>query len=373
MTRAGGSLHVPVILFAILVFCVALLFNLGEISIPKFALFAYGTLWGIYTFHVLSLPIETWTLIRIPIFVVSSFLFLFVVPNFIDFDDFLLIIYLLTTALSIIGLPTLILGEYQLLGLVVKTHNVTKALPLFSTPIYPLKSLLANPNPFGFVTGIGFVSGLSLYYRDRRFGHIPILIVLFAGVLLSASRGALLTTLVGVGVLSAYTCLGLKVVYAAIISGLASVVYSLAALIGFVPDIIGIPGLIPRRIELWMIGIQAISDYLLFGTGFLPLGDVLTPYVPQQESVNNLHNTYLYVLLTRGFVGGIVHFGFLGLLYRNCLSKLRDVRSATALALLTMVLIEMLFEGMAMFGLSLFSVLPALVFGYALYESTPSA
>jgi hypothetical protein len=37
-----------------------------------------------------------------------------------------------------------------------------------------------------------------------------------------------------------------------------------------------------------------------------------------------------------------------------------------------MVLIEMWFEGLAMFGLSLFSVLPATVFGFALVEGMKS-
>ena len=67
-------------------------------------------------------------------------------------------------------------------------------------------------------------------------------------------------------------------------------------------------------------------------------------------------------------MGGLIHFGFIGLLYRSCLAGIRDVRGGALLSILTMVLVEMLFEGLAMFGLSLFSVIPALVFGFALFQ-----
>ena len=369
MTDLNRTFHVITVVPLVFLFGVAAVLKSDSLRIPRYALVAYAVLWTIYSFQAVLPPLNSWALIRIPILMTTSFIILIVAPQTVDLDDFLYFLYLFPVVLTLIGLPTLIFGEVHLATLQIAPHEVPKQPPFLEVWIHPLKSVLSNPNPFGFVAGLGFVSGLSFYYRFRRRVDLFFLIILSAGVYLSASRGAFATTAIGVGLLSAYHYLDARAVYALTGAGLLGFGYLLAAGLGYLPDYVGTATLIPARIRLWTAATKAILANPILGTGFQPIGDAVAPYTPAGEITNNIHNTYLYVLMTRGIVGGLVHFGFLGLLYRNCLAGMRDIRGAALLSILTMVLVEMLFEGLAMFGLSLFSVIPALVFGFALFQT----
>jgi O-antigen ligase len=111
-------------------------------------------------------------------------------------------------------------------------------------------------------------------------------------------------------------------------------------------------------LTFWTRAFSALQNTPLFGIGFQRLGEVI--------GVSNIHSGYVYVILTRGIVGGLIHLGFLILVVRQRLDSLEDGRNSALLALFVVVIIIMVFDSLLLFGFASHAVWPALVVGYSL-------
>ncbi|MDS0220936.1 O-antigen ligase family protein [Haloarcula sp. S1AR25-5A] len=368
MTELSSEYHILTIIPAIFLFTIVVITLSNSVQIPLYALIAYAAIWILYLSHAIVPPVSLWALLRIPIFMCSSFIFLFVAPKIVNVNGFLYMMYILAASLTLIGIPNFLIGEYYIMGFAVSPHPVQKQVPFLGMLVYPMKSVLANPNPFGFIVGIGSLIGLSAYYKHRRWFDLFLIVVLSIGVIFSASRGALLTTIVGWSLLSAYFFFNLETLYLFILAGCLGLLFLFVTNVSPFTSPISLPTIIPVRWQYWTAAVEAIKINPYIGVGFQPIDHIISPFLPSGLVTANIHNTYLYVLLTRGLIGGFIHFIFLSLLYRKSLASISDQNDVLLLCILTMVLIEMLFEGMAMFGLSLFSVIPITIFGFVIHQ-----
>ncbi|MUV50092.1 hypothetical protein [Haloarcula sp. CBA1122] len=133
----------------------------------------------------------------------------------------------------------------------------------------------------------------------------------------------------------------------------------IAAIVGMVPDILGVGELfLYDRLDYWAASIRALDGHELFGIGF---GGRSAANVP-----SNLHNGYIFVLLTRGIIGLAAQITLLGLAYRHSIFNLTDLTAATSLSMLTMVLVVTFFESVILFGFGGLPVLATLVVGFAI-------
>lgn len=358
-TRASDVAHILTAVPAVFLFGILALHRNPIVEVPRYALLAYLVIWGTYIPHAVTPPISTFALARIPVFMASSFVLLFIVPNVISLEQFLSTTFYLAAAVTMIGLPTAFIGEYQLFGLVISGFRNPENLLLFGMTLHPVKSVFANPNPFGGFVGIGIISGLGVYYHRRRPVDGILLGIVTSGLILSMSRAALLSVVAASLLFFTYRLRGRLAVYQLSLVGLITTVYLIGALVGYLPDFVGMRHVeFYARFEFWSDAIKALDGHELFGVGFQPRSNVV--------GTNNLHSGYVFVLLTRGIVGGLAHVAFLCLAYRQRLISLTDAKSAALLGLLTIVLILMAFESVSLFGFAVYPVVASLVIGFSI-------
>lgn len=355
--------HVLVTVPAVFGFGLLAAYFRPKVEPPLYALVAFMAIWLILIPHAILEGVDTFAIIRFPVFMAGSFILLFVAPQVVNLQDFLNVVFYFAAVLTLIALPTALLGEYEILGYAVRAHPGFGELPLLGTEFRPLKSVFSNPNPFGVMTAFGGVAGLTVYFRRERASDVVLLAIVVLGLFLSLSRAAFLAFAAASAVLLTYRYFGVFWAQVVTVAGGVIALYFLSSLVGYVPDYFGVQGLLKYdRIRYWQAAIRALRDNVLFGIGFQPLADFV--------GANNLHNSYLYVFLTRGVVGGLVHFAFLGFAVRQALIRLDSIERAGIMGMAITVLVFMFFDSMLLFGFSTHAVFPALIFGYLIVPDT---
>lgn len=364
-SKIPESIFLLVTVPAIAAFGIIGIYYRPGLEIPRFALIAYTAIWLVYIPHAVFPTANVWALIRIPAFMVGLFVLLFIVPQFVSLKTFITMIFYIVAMLGILGLPTIILGSYEMIGewgQFVEAWPEKSSTPILGFEIYPLTSVFANPNPFGFVASIGTVAGLNVVTRRKDVVHVILFAIVGLSVYLTLSRAAYLATVVAVTIYLGYRYLGRKFAFMAVGLGLLSAMYLFPASLGYLPDFVGVRNVFEGgRLVFWTRAIETWSQSPLFGIGFQPISEEI--------GQTNLHNGYLYPFLTRGIVGGLVQLGFLGLVLHRRLTLLRDGETATLLSMFLIVLVIMAFEAIILFGFSSQTVWPALVVGYAIFDS----
>jgi hypothetical protein len=132
----------------------------------------------------------------------------------------------------------------------------------------------------------------------------PVVGLLAGSLYLTGSRAAMAGVGAGVLVLTAYHLGGRRLLrYSLLVGGVGA---GLTAV--FLVKLGGSPLLtevIPGRLRLWTAAIEVISRRPLFGYGLAPVGPLVGPELPLGAPTGNLHSTYLKMVVSAGFVGGV--------------------------------------------------------------------
>lgn len=357
-SSVSDTVHLGITVPAVMLFGVLAVYRNSSLRVSRYALLAYVAIWLIYVPHALAPSLDTWALIRLPAFISGSFILLFVVPNVISLEQFLRTVFYVAAGVTLLGLPVLLVGSYDIAGLVFSPYAFPGTIPIVGVMIRPFSSFLVNPNPYGFIAGLGALAGLGVCASSRRGINIGLLTLVVLGLYLSLSRASLLGWGIGASLFVAYRYAGRYFVVVLVGGGLTLGGYMVAALIGVVPDVLGVGELfLYDRLDFWTAAIRALDGHELFGIGFGGRAEANVPL--------NLHNGYVFVLLTRGLVGFAAHIALLGLAYRQCLCDLRNATTAALFAMLTMILTVTFFESIILFGFGGLKVLATLVVGYS--------
>lgn len=358
-TQLPEVVHEVTTLVALAAFGLMAVRRLNTVGIPRYALYAYLAIWLIYLSHAVFPAPFPWALVRIPVFVATSFVCLFLVPSLVPLERFQQIIFYVAGVATLLGLPTLVVGDYTGFGLGVSQFQFTDRVPLYGATVHPITSVYTNPNGFAKIAGLGFLSGLGVAFHSRRPEDFALLAAIGLALVATLSRGAALGVAAGGSLFVAYRLGGRRLTAVLAALGIAVTATFVAALAGLVPDLLGVRAAFRySRLDIWTAGVKTVRSAPLFGIGFRPL----KPFV----GYNNVHSGYLFVLLTRGAIGLVIHLVFLGIVFARQVAAVEDATDAALLGMLTMVLTTMAFDSAALFGLAVNAVWPSLVVGYAL-------
>ena len=205
-----------------------------------------------------------------------------------------------------------------------------------------------NPNTIGVKAAIGFSIVLArllsskISFKTLFFGAVTIFSFLNL-VILSGSRGALISIFLVVLASIFYTKISLwkKVLFA--ISGAAFSIYFLIFILSsnaeFGSRILrtvetGDTG----RSELWRAGVKIIEDNLLFGVG---IPGAYPEMFKHTGRATDVHNIFLYVLMTTGVVGFFFFFQFIFRMGKNLYASFRQNGNVVFLLIFILLLFNM--------------------------------
>ncbi|WP_245998385.1 O-antigen ligase family protein [Halalkalicoccus subterraneus] len=286
----------------------------------------------------------------------------FVIPRYVSADDAYWSIAAVSGAVSLLGLAAIVVGEFSVWHLEVRTWDGTAWFG--GVPI--IRSVFANPNTLGLLAFPGVVASAVLCHRSFR-NEVPSVRTGLAaaalgtsvlGLLLSNSRASLLAAAVALGIYGSTALKGRRVLPAAVaLTAIAIPGFLLAISIGVVP-------IDPtNRFTLWQAGFEAVRyDSGLFGQGIVGTSEALEPYSARGESV---HSSYLSIAIRTGIVGGVAYcLLVVGPLVHGAWRFKRVETGMFALA--AGFAVHQLFEGYTLFQFGHGSVLGALAVGYVI-------
>lgn len=163
-------------------------------------------------------------------------------------------------------------------------------------------------NSLGLLFQVGIVGGIGsilVYWQEKKYllENILAVVLCSGGLLISASRGAMMGTLVGLGFLV------IKYWVAAIFGGLF--VGGLLIVGQRFRSIFRLDNH-SARLQIWQSSLEIIKDHPLFGVGPGNFGEIYHKYQPAslEIHVSCAHSNYLNIFIGWGIIGGLLLWGW---------------------------------------------------------------
>lgn len=316
----------------------------------------------------LTAPLHESQVVRLPILVFASFVCLFYLPRVIDPVAAMSTIAAIAAGVVVLALPSLAVGAYSIGWIEVAPYNTFR--PFFLPVEVPqLTSFYGDTNALSKVALVGSFASLFVLVagHDRRLYRATLALCVF-GVYFTNSRGALVSLLVG-GFVAA--CYGFDVVEDGrlVVAGMVvGSVVGFALLVPVGPRIDALVDItLSSRGEAWTAAIAATLDSPLIGNGIVDPRTITAQYVDPAVRPLSPQNTFLYMAVASGVVGGALYFLFVA---TSLLYPRNDDSTGTAVlvGLCSALFVLMYFEILPFFGLNQISILASLSYGYLLAE-----
>jgi O-antigen ligase len=318
--------------------------------------------------------------VRVPVFVVFSAAFVFVVPAVVPIEAFGRASAYVGAAVTLLSVPWMLTGRFPLSAYEIPSRFVNTHVPGFAAAL-PQVSYLVSTAAFGWLTLFGTLAGAAVLRRTRSppspaslrsqsgFGRrydrrlVAAVVICAIGLSLSRGRAALGTFALAAVLAGAYRFSGWRGFAATCLAAAGAAATGVIAAV-FAPDLIAATGVsLADRTETWSTVVQAVASRPVVGWGFVNPRRVL-------EVAYGSHNSYLRLFFMGGFPGGIAYLALLASVIWCAVTTLRVApahRYALDRAVIPVAVLLFLhvFTGITVFGLSLNSVLSAIFVGYA--------
>lgn len=316
-------------------------------------------IWAVFALTTVLDP-TTAGVLRLGAFTVITGINLFVVPAVINRATFHDVLAYTAGAFVLIGLPTAFVGSYEITGVVISPwHTDFELLGVaLNTPV----SIFNNPNYLSGFAALGTVAAGASYTRSRAPLAAGLVGLNALGVVLAGGRAALLALVVAGGLYVTYRLFGPATMAVLVVVGALAIIVGFGMMFGIVPGPHTITNAdLSGRRALWTAAYEAIRDRPAIGWG--PGLDVTVLDNYMESSVNGTHNSYLRMFLISGVLGG---GAYLILTAIAVVVGFPTTQRETLFGfmLLSIFLTIQLFAGITIFGLSLLSIIGALLVGY---------
>ena len=305
------------------------------------------------------------SLLRFVVFAVFTSINLFIIPQVIDFEDFLFVFGRITALLVLIGfLPYL--------GFPTQTGPVNLSLwggQLYWYPtLSPITSVFVAVNWLGFLTLTGVISALGEWWLFKSTTSGVILVVNIIGLLFTNYRTGWVGLFAAVGILAVYTLLNREAVKLAVLGGITATMIALAMIFNILPGPTVLSELsLNHRRGSWITGVQVLQDQFFWGHGFGNTADVLAEHVPP-SSPANVHNSYLRAFIGLGIGGGLAYLGLFLMTMIKSASQIVSKSGVILVMLLVSYFVVQMFNSLSFVGISLHSVVIAITMGYQIID-----
>lgn len=322
----------------------------------------------IFMIHYLQ-SLSPTIIVRTITFIVFFMLNVLILPNIISKISFTYLVSRLGFSIVLFLSPIHIIN-------ILNTQNTPEIyfwpilFAMSSNPGVPALDYIGNPNYLAIILFIALMSSLYIYQLRNTKTEIIILLIIFIGLFLTQSRGAIIATSFSLSSLIIYRYFGQPYYSYSIIMSVIGSLSLYFILIGLIPvtKITDFIHLSARDKLLWS-SVNALK-HNPFGFGAIPTSDILLePYAVSDVAGTSAHNSFLRVFLTTGIVGGTCYLLF----NIYSLIRLKSINDHPYIVSICLGLfVAQIFNEFTMFGIGLTSILTAVCFGY-LYTNPANA
>ncbi len=338
----------------------AVLFKSTQIRVPAGILIATLTLYGIFLYHAISQPNNVELVARVFIFIPVTFVLVYILPQILRSEMFLRALSLIAGAVAIVGIPAAIFGDVLP---IVSVHTPTT---VFGVEFYIITSVLHNPNPLGELLLFGGVA--SLIWVKKSTARRTLFTACTVGLFLSQSRAAFLGFAAAMTVYVVGSIASREQFTQFIIVSLAAGTTGYLMLLRLIPG----PAIIEQvylsgRLDIWYAAIDAVKAQPVFGHGPGDMSTIVGAFASGSVGAG-VYNSFLRLFVTTGIVGGLC---YLYIFLYSIISHTKVIASRESLIVHALVIgfvVNELFSGNSIFGLSTTSVVGALLIGYLLRD-----
>lgn len=320
------------------------------------------TIYFIYLYHLINLPIDISMIARTTIYIIVSASCILLIPQVVSRRTFLRSVGYLAPAVVVIGLPTFFIGSYSILFLSFDIYPGTYYVPIFNQRLHQYMSLMSNPNPMGELVMFGLLAIFA--DRNNRLRRYFVLLICVIGLYLVNSQAAILGAGFGTGVYIVWRSSWRRFLKPLISVGIGvgTVIYLIILQIIPGPEFLTSLDL-THRVPIWRGAVGAVRDSLWLGHGPQQMEQIMDPYVDRPLGAA-IYNSFLRVFVTAGVIGGVAYI----LLFLHSLLKYpiddQQMETGVIYAMFIAFIINEMFSGNAIFGLSFTSVVGSLLLGY---------
>lgn len=340
-----------------------------RLRVERLSFAALSIVWIVFGWHLIAAGpnVPTGEALRVPVFIWFSFTGVFLVPQLVPEEFVFKLVSRLATCLLLIGLPSVLVGSYEIAGLTITGHTTGVTNPLTGAPLYAVESLYRNPNPFSFLLAVGCLSALYEYVRERTTVSALMSIFCAVGVLTTQSRTLTVAMLSGLLLVAGMYRLSRDIYVFVSMTGILTiflgtyVMFYLAAFSSYV-QLLDLTG----RVRLWNAAFEAVTTEPILGYGPRDTGEIINSLAPEIDQAKTPHNSFLRMFVTTGIVGGSTYLLFNIYVFLQQVRSYATVEDGVRISLLAVVLLPQLFESYSIFGVSFNSVFSSIVIGYAI-------
>jgi len=329
--------------------------------------------WIPFFISLVTPPVTLHEFMRVVPFFVVSMGIIFIIPPAISKHRFLRQLSIFSLIISIIGIPTALIGAYQIGPLLIESHT-SAGFSVGGIKLNTPSSIFTNSNLFALVSSVGLLSSASLYLSTRKRAHLVVSVISGISVVLAFGRASMLSAGVGLFLLIAYRISNLQSVKKILFTGCSVGIIGFLMLLNILPG----PSFIQEielhgRPALWSAGVDVIQTNPVFGIGLQSVADALNPNLSPLYSGKGVHNTYLYFFITGGIISGISYVTFVSSMVVRGVFTIQNTREMGIYAIFIAIIIIQMFSTSVFFGFSIRSVMTSLVFGYVILNVSEKA
>lgn len=369
----------PMVFLTLLVVIGVLLFR--DLALPNlYGLVLLAIIYSIHLYHLVITTVGFTEAARIGIYVFTSAACILLLPQLIPKHIFLRTVCYLAAVVILLGLPMLIIGPYSILFLDFDVFFGTYYVPILGERVPQFMSFMSNPNPLGELAMFGLLATLVESTHRGRCGVL--VFVCGLGLFLANSVAAILGTIAGLFIYVIWKSPLKNYSTAIVVSGVsvASILYLMVLQLLPAPEFIT-DFSFSGRVPIWQGAVDAIMDAPLLGHGPGDMPTIMDPYVEGHLGAG-IYNSFLRMFVTTGIIGGLAYlvlFLYTLIVYSSVIqeSKATLIQQPRAGQKSKMILIysmllgfvvNEMFSGNSVFGLSFTSIIGALLVGYALTD-----
>lgn len=328
---------------------------------------------GVYAVAFILGDYGLFPLIRVFAFLLMGYSCIFFIPALISEQDFLRYTSFILTVPVIFGLISYFIGSISLPWYEITTvdYNHPRYFLAGEThQVQAVESIFTNQNTFGPVAFFAAIFSISIFYNSRQKIYLILFVLNFIGVYLSRSRAAMLAFIAAISVLVLYHFDNQKLLSTVSILLLPSILLVTAIGSGLLPDPLFFRDILGARHRLWTASVDAIAEYGLLGTGPVPSDEAISQFLPA-HAVNHPHNAFLRVFVTGGVIAGVAYVSLFALALLAQVRQQSRVHSGIVATFVGVCVLQ-LFEAWLVFGMTLMSVISAVVLGFLFLRDSDS-